>query len=78
MYEDIESLAAFEELDSANLASALNGLLDVLEDVEANFVLFKDPIPAINKSLSDLLSWSADSPRASTMPTEFLMPQLRP
>jgi Ca2+-binding RTX toxin-like protein len=54
--EDIGALAEFEHLDYADISTALDGLLTLLEDVEAKFDLFNNPLPAINKSISDLLS----------------------
>lgn len=52
----IGDLASFEKLSYSHLGSALQGLLDLLEDVDENFDLFNTKIPAINKSISELLS----------------------
>jgi len=51
----IGDLAAFEHLNYSHLASALHGLEAVLADVNSSFALFNTKLPAINRSVSDLL-----------------------
>ncbi len=51
----IGDMAAFEKLDYADLSAALDGLLALLVDVEDNLTLLTEPLPAIGKSISELL-----------------------
>ncbi len=51
----IGDLAAFQKLGYDALSGALDGLLKVVQDVEAGFALLNTPLPAINRSVSDLL-----------------------
>ncbi|HEX7095783.1 MAG TPA: LEPR-XLL domain-containing protein, partial [Acidimicrobiales bacterium] len=52
----IGDLAAFENLDYTNVEGALDGLEALLRDVDSNFALLNTKLPAINRSVSDLLS----------------------
>ncbi|MBI4292469.1 MAG: LEPR-XLL domain-containing protein [Betaproteobacteria bacterium] len=49
-------LEALDKLSYDHFAAALGGLLDVLNDVQAGFTQLTTPLPAINRSVSDLLS----------------------
>ncbi|MCK4858069.1 MAG: LEPR-XLL domain-containing protein, partial [candidate division Zixibacteria bacterium] len=51
----IGDMAAFEKLDYADLSAALDGLLALLVDVEDNLTLLTESLPAIGKSISELL-----------------------
>ena len=48
-------LAAFEHLSYSHLAGALHGLEALLVDVNESFALFNTTLPAINRSVADLL-----------------------
>jgi len=53
---DTGDLYAFKDLDYADIGSALHGLQVLLSNIDANFALFNQDLPAITKSVSDLLS----------------------
>ena len=60
----IGDLAAFEHLSYSHLASALHGLEDVLAEVNSSFALFNTKLPAINRSVSELLHLVEDFSRS--------------
>jgi Ca2+-binding RTX toxin-like protein len=51
----IGDLGAFEHLSYSHFTGALDGLQALLVDVNANFALFNTTLPAINRSVADLL-----------------------
>jgi hypothetical protein len=53
---DVGDLYAFKDLDYGDIGNALEGLLALLEDVDVDFALLNTKLPAINRSVSDLLS----------------------
>jgi Ca2+-binding RTX toxin-like protein len=53
---NIPDLEQFENLTYSDIAHALDGLELLLRDVDANFALLNTKLPAINRSVSDLLS----------------------
>ena len=53
---NIGELEQFQNLTYSDIAHALDGLEAVLRDVDANFSLLNTKLPAINRSVSDLLS----------------------
>ncbi len=52
----IGDLAAFEHLSYAHLNELLKASLALIQDVQANFELFNNKLPALNKSVGELLS----------------------
>jgi len=53
---DVGDLYDLKDLDYADIGTAIEDLLVLLQDVDANFTLFNTILPAINRSVSDLLS----------------------
>ena len=51
----IGDLAAFQQLSYSHVQAALDQLLRILGEVESNFALLNTELPAIGKSVSDLL-----------------------
>lgn len=49
-------LKPFDKLSYSHIASTLEGLLDLLRDVDANFTELNTKLPAINRSVGELLS----------------------
>ena len=53
---NVGDLYGLKDLDYADIGTAIEDLLVLLQDVDANFTLFNTVLPAINRSVSDLLS----------------------
>jgi Ca2+-binding RTX toxin-like protein len=53
---DVGDLYALKDLDYGDIGNALEELLALLKDVDANFALLNTPLPAINRSVGELLN----------------------